>query len=325
MDNVEVAAHKLSMSPKTNQKRNASAGTRSSENDGGYAAHEREETDDLVVANIVASVEQYDFRAGDQLPPLALGSQIDIDGESWWSVRDADSVRSWVDEHGVDVGWPLSAYDFSIVTPKPEVDEQGTVQIATAALEPGDVVYMSEPGTPLTGQIGTVSKIVLEPEKEMRVEFSEGRRQFHEVGALLRVVRPESDAVYDVESNDYWQNVRATSSPRTDVETLAQIVAEQSEDDFMVAAIANPNTTTGIIEAASKHNNLYVKRLAVFHPLTSEVTLKRIRRRAIFDSKAHAKMLQGISPDTGYQKSQILANDDLAAAAAQQLGRRPKK
>lgn len=328
MDNAEVAAHKPCMSTSTNQKRNASAGpgTRSSDNDGGYAPHGRPEADDVVGAAMVSETGGYDFVAGDQLPTLDLGAQIDIDGAPYWCVRDADSARSWVDEHGVDVGWPLSAYDFNIVTAEPEADEQGTVQIATAALETGDVVYVSETGTPLTGKIGTVSKVVLEAEKEMRVEFSEGRRQFHEVGALLRVLRPENTAAYDVNSNDYWANVRATSSPRTDVETLAQIVTEQSEDDFMAAAIANPNATMGIIDAASKHNSLHVKRLAVFHPLTSEVTLKRIRRRANFDSKASAALLkeQGISPDTQYHRSQIKANDDLAAAASQQLGRRAR-
>lgn len=316
------------MSPSTNQQRNATAepGAQSSKNKGGYAGRKRKDGPDEVGATMVSEAPLYDFVAGDQLPPLSLGTQIDVDGAPYWFVRDNGYAGSWVDEHGKDIGWPLSGYDFDIVTVVPEADEQGTVQIATAALEPGDIVYVSKPGTPLTGKIGTVSKIVLEPEKEMRVEFREDRQQFHEVGALLRVLRPENTAVYDVNSHDYWENVRATSSPRTAVETLAQIVAEQSEDDFMAAAIANPNTTMGIIEAASKHNSLHVKRLAVFHPLTSDVTLKRIRRRARFDSKASAALLreQGTSPDSSYHRSQIKANDDLAAAAAQQLGRRPK-
>lgn len=92
----------------------------------------------------------------------------------------------------------------------------------------------------------------------------------------------------------------------------------------MGAIIDNPNSTAEIIEKASQHHSLYVRRAAVFNPKTSNETLQRIRDEANATSFDESSSLtaEGISPQASYRRDAIAANDSLARAVIQVLNRR---
>lgn len=266
------------------------------------------------------------FHVGDELPMFEPGTTIDVDGHRYYAIADFGHSLTWLDGDGEHLPSPIGFYAFTVVpeTEMTTVDEDGFGSTVAALVEQGDAIY-SDGGD----RFGTVSKITpAQPGgTELRFTLTDSATGEEELtvhpGDELSIHRPEERTTYDKDSHDYWANVRAAASRHTDAQALSAILAYESEDDFCMAALRNPNVTSDLVEQASRHHSYWVRRAAVFHEKVSPNTLARIRDEADAEADEYSQLAQteGVSPSLGHLQYMAAEQQSLARAARQVLTR----
>jgi hypothetical protein len=260
------------------------------------------------------------FAPGDELPRLSPGTAVEVDGERYYRVVDHAYGSQWLSP----TGEPVVLEDVSFrVVPESEVETDnfdGTFDRPVATLTTDDTIIDETENLS-----GRVQRLVRKPgDPVIYVHLTNGGTRRAEPGAVVTTRRTPPHTYANATA--YWDQVEAASAGHTDTETLALILDEQSEDDFMVAVIANPNVTAELIERASQHHSLAVRRDAVFAPAASVETLERIRAEALVssDEALQTRVNLGVSPDSAHWVTMHGQYLSLAVAADQELTRKAR-
>jgi hypothetical protein len=258
------------------------------------------------------------FVPGDELPRLGPGTAVEVDGEQYYRVVDHAYGSQWLSRTGEPV--ELENASFRVV-PESEVETDnfdGTFDRPAATLTTDDTIIDETENLS-----GRVQRLVRKPgDPVIYIHLTNGGTRRSSPGDVVTTRRTPPHTYAN--ATTYWDQVEAASADHTDAATLAVILGEQSEDDFMVAVIANPNVTAAQVERASQHHSLAVRRDAVFAPAASVATLGRIRDEALESAVAEQKQkdYEGIHPGAAHHTAMITEYTRLAAAATQEIARK---
>lgn len=133
---------------------------------------------------------------------------------------------------------------------------------------------------------------------------------------LVQVTHPTEAPAYK-KGGDYWENVHAVSHQL--FTEFNEVLAYESEDDFMYAIANHPNANDEEIELASRHYSTTVREAALRNPNCEFITATRIREEALREvGDLHVRRAQeGINPMTSYYDRSIETHTALAVTAAE--------
>lgn len=106
---------------------------------------------------------------------------------------------------------------------------------------------------------------------------------------------------------DYYGNLAVAYAADTSSDTLGDILASETEDDFMVAIVRHHNATSEQIEIASRHHAFLVRSEALRNPKVFYETVERIRDEAEAGASEALAALEGTSPMRDYYRATLEA------------------
>lgn len=196
-------------------------------------------------------------------------------------------------------GHPAGAYSEKTPTPLPvgsELHPAGNLDVLITDILPGDTLF--DDAGELIGVALTVGSHPMAAER-IRVRLSGGAAISAEPTDVVRVDRADVAPAYDT-ADMYDIKLIAAHHALATEETLEQVLAHESEDDFMHAVASHRNASPIQIDRASRHHSYLVRQAAIDNPHTGISTLRRLSSQASSERRRTAAKIvaDGLNPGT---------------------------